>query len=804
MEAGGASGVTARWFGGGRRIGTAVVFLLLFSLWLWCRNGPTSLIRIVASGDEIKAYFNGKLLAEGREAGVSREGGIGIWYEHGRYWGFPVPQAIESVRVTDNASGALLFEQDFSRPLSEIWSDRPEPGKPLSEGRVRFCTGSQPWRDYTLDLRVRSCMIMEVALRYRDPANCVTLLARPFLDVDSCLTFVINGVARVKPGGIPYCPVGMAVKYVLCIFVCCFPWCVLALAGLWAAGVLLGFAVSRLTPFRIVEAVVVAVLLVGWHSYSYHFPWRVLVLAALGAMSVLIGFIATRFKAPRVLDAVFIAVLFAGGVVYLSWVTRTLLEGIPHVQDSVVYNFQARTLGRGALYAPPPPVLKAFGFPFLMVRDGKWFGLYPWGHPLLLSVGHLVRRPWIVPPLVGAGVLALVYLIAREMFSREVAAVSALLAFFSPFFQVNASNFMSHSSASLYLALGIFFLIRASRGGRWLWGLFSGLALGLLFNTRPLNAVPPIALSSALLLYFVFKGKARWRTFAGFCAGGVLTLAFYLYANYALMGNPLTPPYSMAAKPVGLFSEQRPLSAALLHYCTTMTYFVMVIFGWPAVFTTGFFMAFLLLSKRDVWSVFLLLLFVGMTLVNVLNPSMISIAHMYGPRYVYESFFAFVIMAACGWDYARRLAQGGIEVFACPRLLRTKALSWVTHAALLALPAALVFGAQRQWLSRSGNLMRLLFMPANIYQMKGSNYISGETLAKIKDRDVHNALIFVEDLRHDWWYYGAVFTLNSPFLDSDIIAARDLGPEENVKVIDSFPGRKLYRVNVEKREIRDY
>ncbi|MEJ2744518.1 MAG: glycosyltransferase family 39 protein, partial [bacterium] len=775
------------------------------ALWLWCRNGATSSIRIVASGDEVKAYFNGKLIAEGRDAGLSREGGIGFWYEHGRYWGFPVPQAIESVRVTDNDSGALLFEQYFSRPLSGIWTEQRGLGKPFRRRPVLFCTGFKPWRDYTLDLRVRSCMIIEVAVRYQDPRNYVRLLARPFLDVDSGLAFVINGVARVEPGGIPYCPLSMVVKSVLCIFVYCFPWCVLALAALGAGGVLLGFVAGRSRVLWIVEVVLIAVLFTVGVVYCYHFPWCVPALAALGAAGILLGLGAVASpRALRFTEVVFIVVLFIGGFTYLSWITCTLLDGIPHVQDSVVYNFQARTLIRGAIYAPSPPVLKPLEFPFLLVRDGKWFGFYPWGHPFLLALGHLAHRPWIIPPLVGASILVLVYLIARELFSREVGAVSALLAFFSPFFQMNAPNFMSHSSASFYLALGIFFLIKACRGGRGWYGFFSGLALGLLFNTRPLNAGPAIVLSFALLLYFAWKGNARWGTLAGFCSGGLLMLAFYLYANYAIMGDPFKPPYSIIAKPIGLFGGQRTLNMALMHYCTMMTYFVMVIFGWPVVFTTGFFMAFLLLVKRDVWSMFLLLVFVGMTLVNILNPSMVSIAHMYGPRYAYEPLFVFVIMAACGWNCVRILMQRGIEVFASVRPVRAKALSWLAHAAFLALPAVLVFGAQQQWLSPSGCLMDLLFTPSNIYKLKGFNHISGETLSKIRDRGIHNALIFLEDREYDWWYYGAVFTLNSPFLDSDIIVARDLGPQENRKVITAFPGRSLYRVNVKRGVVRDY
>jgi hypothetical protein len=805
MKLVGAEGIMARLLRRRVRAGAVVVFLSLFVLWLWCKDGAISMIRIVASGDEIKAYFNGRPIAEGRDPRVSREGGIGFWYEPERYWGLPVPQAIESVRVTDNDSGALLFEQDFHRPLSEIWSIRPEPGKPLRGGRAYFFTGPQPWRDYTLELRVRSCMVMEVFVRHRDPKNCVALLVRPFLDVDSGLTFVTDGVSKLHRGGFPHCPMPMVVKEVLCIFVCCFPWCVLALAALGAVGIFLGFIAGRSRALWIVEVVLIAILFAGGVAYCYHSPWCVPALAALGAAGILLGFGALASqKALRFVEIVFIAVLFVGGFTYLSWITRTLLDGIPHVQDSVAYDFQAKTLIRGAFYAPTPPVPKAFQFDSLLMRDGKWFGHYPWGHPLLLAIGHLARRPWISPPLVGASVLVLIYLIARELFSREVAIVSALLAFFSPFFQVHASNFMSHSSASFYLALGIFFLIKAGRGGRCWCGFLSGLAVGLLFNTRPLNAVPMIVLSFALLLYFACRGKARWGTFAGFCMGGLLTLAFCLYANHAIMGHPLTFPYSMATKPISFFNEKHPLDVALLHYRTLMTFFVMVIFGWPVVFTTGFFMAFLLLARRDIWSVFLLLVFIGMTIVNTLNPSMISVAHMYGPRYVYEPFFVFIIMAACGWDCARRFVQRGIEIFASTRPIRARALSWLAHAAFLALPAVLVFGAQQEWLSRSGRLLGIIFMPNNVYQMKGFNHVSGEALSKIRDRGIHNALVFFEDQDWLWWYYGSVFTMNSPFLDSDIIVARDLGPQENPKVIAAFPGRSLYRVNVKRGVVRDY
>ena len=767
MEAGSAEGVTGRRFGraGGGWIGTAAVFLTLFALWLWCRNGGSARIRIVVVGDEVRAYLDGRLIAEDRKAGMSREGGIGIWYDRDSYWGVPVPQTLESLRVTDNASGAILLEQDFRRPLSGVWAERPESCEPGRAGLrcdrskpVRLCTGPRPWSDYTLDLKVWNCTAIEVAVRYRDPANHVVFLAIPFRELSSSLTFVKGGARQTDDGGKPYCATGAAAKNILRVFM-------------------------------------------------YYFPWWALALAPLAVIGRRFGLAGDRRRAPHAaIENVFIALLFAGGFAYLSWINLALLEGIPHVQDSVVYNFQAQTLSRGALYAPAPPEPQAFAFEFLIVSDGKWFGQYPWAHPFLLMFGHLVGRPWIIPPLVGACVLVLIYLIARELFSREAAAVSALLAFFSPFFQVNAPNFMSHSSASFYLALGIFCLIRASRGGgRW-WGILSGLAFGLLFNTRPLNALPAIALSLALLFYFACRGKVSWGSFAGFCAGGLLMLAFFLYVNYALVGNPLQSPYTLTGNAISFFSEKHLLGLSLMHYYSSMSMFIMVIFGWPPVFTTGFFLAFLLLAKRDAWGIFLFLLFGGMTIANTLHASMSSPGYMYGPRFVYEPFFVFIMMAAAGWDRARLLLERGIEACVASLHLRVRVLSWLAHAAFLALPAMLVFGAQQKWLSRSEMLFNFRFMPGNVFGMKGFNHTSGAMIEKIRSHGIHHALIFVEDRDSAWcwWYYGAVFTLNSPFLDSDIITARDLGPQENLKLINALSGRNLFRVNVERQEIRNY
>ena len=538
--------------------------------------------------------------------------------------------------------------------------------------------------------------------------------------------------------------------------------------------------------------------------FLYPFPYFLVALAVIAFIFALNYLFASMLKKNyHWYEILFLIILFLGAFVYLLWIDYYILDHVPHVQDSVVYNFQAQLLSRGRIFAPIPPVPQAFALEsFIIFKSDKWFGQYPFGHPLLLMFGHLIGRPWVIPPLVGACVLVLVYLISKELFSRKVAVVASLLAFFSPFFQMNASNFMSHSSASFYLALAVLCLIRACNGQvhshRKLYAFVSGLSLGLLFNTRPLNAVPVIVLSGLVLMYFLFARKIGVKGVLCFCLGGLLMLAFYLYANYVLMGDPLASP---AGSPVSLFNKNHPIGVALLNYYTLMSLFLMTIFGWPAPYAAIFFIAFVILGKKNVWNVYLFLLFWGMTLANMFYTGLNTTAHMYGPRYVYEVFFIFIIMVAHGWDQIIQFIERGLNyIYGCSR--RSKIIACATHAVFLSILVVLTYNAQRQWLNRSSNLYDFSFTPRNVFNLKGFNSVSGEMADRIKKSDIHNAIVFAEG--HEWWCYGSLFSLNSPFLDSDVIVVHDLGPEINKKVIDAFPGRKLYRVNVRTRELKGY
>jgi 4-amino-4-deoxy-L-arabinose transferase-like glycosyltransferase len=232
--------------------------------------------------------------------------------------------------------------------------------------------------------------------------------------------------------------------------------------------------------------------------------------------------------------------LFAFAVtLYLLYV---LGSHMPHVPDSVSYIFQAKILAAGHLTAPAPSVERAFAFfypPLIAVDDGKWFSVFPFGHPLMLALGQVAGLIWLIPPALGAASVMLIADIGRRVYNLRTGLLAASLVATSPFFLMTASNFMSHNTAAFYLLLSLWCLTRIE-SRPLLYAMLSGLFFGLLFNTRPLTAValvPPFA-GYLLLLVFIGRGKANWRPLAGFCLGGLLMLGAYFLYNMGATGEP--------------------------------------------------------------------------------------------------------------------------------------------------------------------------------------------------------------------------------------------------------------------------
>src|SRR5262245_12890905 len=180
---------------------------------------------------------------------------------------------------------------------------------------------------------------------------------------------------------------------------------------------------------------------------------------------------------------------------------------MPHVVDETAYLFQARLLASGRTHVDTPAIPEAFQFgssPFLVDYDGHWASFYPFGQPIVLAAGELFGAAWIIPPLLGALSVLVIFLLGRGLYNWQSGLIAAALMAFSPFVLMQASSYMSHTTASVYLlvALGASWL---PRGHRVSWAGVAGLALGLLFNTRPLTAVLLVPWFALLLAVDLFR-----------------------------------------------------------------------------------------------------------------------------------------------------------------------------------------------------------------------------------------------------------------------------------------------------------
>jgi hypothetical protein len=180
------------------------------------------------------------------------------------------------------------------------------------------------------------------------------------------------------------------------------------------------------------------------------------------------------------------------------------------------------------------------------------------------------------------------------------------------------------------------------------------------------------------------------------------------------------------------------------------------LFGWPALFSLAFvWLAFLLRRPAPADWVLLtvLLAFAG----GYVAYWAAGVA--YGPRYFYAALPALVILTARG---ASALA----------------AVSGRRAAVVLTLGLLMVFN--------------LVTLPGRIAGYRGYNFVNGEGRAAVEAAVEQPAMVFVTASARDWWEYGAFFSGNTPWLDGPIVYARDLGLDENRRLMSEFPDRAAY------------
>jgi len=250
-----------------------------------------------------------------------------------------------------------------------------------------------------------------------------------------------------------------------------------------------------------------------------------------------------ELKFHKMPDYVFWGLIPAVSVCANAWIAHNVIGATPRVFDGFNYWFQAKNISLGHFYSPAPPLPELFRFPFIIIKNSKWYGsVYP-GFPLLLAPGVKFGIGWLVNPFLGGVTLSALFFMAKEILGKKLSKLLVILGLISPFFRMMNSIFMSHAAAILWITIATWMLWRwAERKNKVnLWTPFiAGIALGWIYLTRPQAGAVSMP---AILIWSAFRVRwCGWRRLVVFIFPLLCAAVFLGVYNYQLTGDCLTNP----------------------------------------------------------------------------------------------------------------------------------------------------------------------------------------------------------------------------------------------------------------------
>jgi 4-amino-4-deoxy-L-arabinose transferase-like glycosyltransferase len=481
---------------------------------------------------------------------------------------------------------------------------------------------------------------------------------------------------------------------------------------------------------------------------------------------------------------------------------------IPHVQDSIAQLFQARIFAGGRLWAPAPPLPAFFEAAHMIVKDGRWFSQYPPGHALLLVPGVWLGVPWLVNPVLGGLAVVGIYFLARELFDRATARVSAALAVLSPFLLLMSAEFMSHVGSLFALTFYLLFYFRTIRRRDTRDGVIAGAFLALALLIRPYSAFG-VALPTWVHAAWRLRAERRAlaRPLAWTALGGAAGIVLLLLYNWGTTGSPLRFGYTELYGPShglgfgkGSWGPPHTLGRGLAATWQTLAALNARLFEWPLTSLWPAVLGLLIPTQRYPAGRRVGLALIPVTLLGVYVFYWFSDL-CFGPRFVYEALAPILILSAIG------LIAGS----------RWIATQFLPHrggrdATLVGLLVAVLFsagGAVTRWPRLFEAPPGIAALPPESPVRQGSYFRHfgheywgvGPYLGELVEARIHEpAIVFVHfrepqadhvlPLRN--LGFGSAFARQSPYFGrARIIYAHDLGAR-NAELMARFPQRKAY------------
>jgi len=480
-----------------------------------------------------------------------------------------------------------------------------------------------------------------------------------------------------------------------------------------------------------------------------------------------------------------IAVLIVCLAVTGSALTSSLVfEEIAHLEDEFAYLWQAEIYSRGDLVIDSPEFSSSFLVPFVVDYHGQRFSKYPPGWPAVLSLGfHLGLKSWVNPLLAGLGVW-LTYRLGKHLFEPRVGLLAALLTFLSPLYLIQSGTYLSHTWSlvlTLIFSLSWFEIVITgkvkSRVISWLGTASAGISLGLLVLTRPLTAIA-VALPFGIYgLILIFKDNRSRRL--RILSVGITSLmigALLLVWQKTLTGDYLTNPYTLwwsydrlgFGPGIGVAPGGHNLQQAWWNTKHSLRSAASDLFGWLRF--SWIFLPAGIWAGRKQWKIYPL----AGILISVIGLYMLYWvgSWLLGARYYFEALPGAAVLTAVGITW---LAFGSEK----PR--NESDSKWIKFRRLVVIGLTLVLIC--------GNVF--YYLPVRLGSLQGLYSIERsdqEPFLDLESRGLTPALVIVHS--DDWMSYSSLAQTASPYLDSELIYAWNIGPRTDRALAQSYQDRR--------------
>ena len=360
-------------------------------------------------------------------------------------------------------------------------------------------------------------------------------------------------------------------------------------------------------------------------------------------------------SAPPVASKVSLAWILGLYAVLIFPLALVLDLGI-YQSDEGAYLFEAHIIQAGGLTMPAPPpvtVPAVQGFEHDIILDGKWFGKFPVGWPVVLAAAGMLRLEWLVNPLLGLLLLWLTYRIGALALSLEEARGAVFLLVLSAYFTANCLGFMPHPACSVLSAAAVLCYLLHERSSNRLWILGMLLCIGVEVQMRQFTAICVAAVLGAGLLWRLRKDLPQLAFFvlsAAVIGGAAVGLSASI--NHQLIGDYFRSPYALTPDGTGVSIRPAALLDNAIHR-TPVWVADTILTSFPFLFVLAGYGLWRRRRELNLW-------ILALPFVVLVAGHMIEIYDSDAPvggRYYLEGFFGVALVAAAGWRQMVRDAR---------------------------------------------------------------------------------------------------------------------------------------------------